>query len=335
MTDPAQPRRRAVDRIDVHAHFVPDFYRQALIAAGHARPDGIAGIPSWDPETAIKVMDDLGVQTAMLSISSPGVHFGDDAQARKLSRQVNEEGARLRRTYSGRFGLLASVPLPDVQGAVAEATYALDELKADGLVLETNQNGMYLGDEALEPFWSVLDERSAVILIHPTSPACGCSPRLDAKFPRPAFEFLFDTTRSVIDLVVAGVMKRHSRLKIIVPHAGATLPVLVTRVDLGLPLLSPPGTPPPPLLRDAMRELHFDLAGAPVPQLLQALLQVADESHIHYGSDYPFTPGPLCDRLLQALEETPLLSEDVWRAVSGENARRLFPTLQAIPAEQV
>ena len=83
-----------------------------------------------------------------------------------------------------------------------------------------------------------------------------------------------------------------------------------------------------------MRELHFDLAGAPVPQLLQALLQVADESHIHYGSDFPFTPGPLCDRLLQALETTPLLSEEVWRAVSGENARRLFPTLQALPAEQ-
>ncbi len=318
---------RVVDRIDVHAHFVPDFYREAQIAAGHAKPDGIAAIPPWDEATALKTMDDLGVQTAFLSITSPGVHFGDDAEARRLCRQVNTEGARLQRAHPGRFGHLASVPLPDFAGSVSEAAYALDELGADGLVLETNHHGVYLGDERLEPLYAELDARSSVLLIHPTSPACSCSPRLDAKYPRPVYEFIFETARSVIDLVLTGVLQRHRKLRFIVPHAGGALPILMNRVDLALPLLSPPGSPALPSLKDALRELHFDLAGAPVPTLLRALLDVADESRLHYGSDYPYTPPVACERLMQALEATPVLDDRLRQGIWRDNAMKLFPSL--------
>ena len=324
----AAPSSRPIDRLDVHAHFIPDVYREALVAAGHSQPDGMPAIPPWSPEAALQVMDQLGVRTALLSISSPGVHFGDDAAARALARRVNEEGARLRKAHGGRFGYFASTPLPDVAGAVAEATHALDVLGADGLIVETNHGGVYLGDERLEPFWAALDARSAVVLIHPTTPACSCSPRLHARYPRPMLEFMFDTTRTVTDLVAAGVLKRHTKLRIIVPHAGAALPVLMNRVDAMLPLLAAGGGPPAQqTLGEAMKLLHFDLAGMPIPQLLEALLKVADPTRLHYGSDFPFTPPAACDQLLKALEATPLLTDAMRQGVWRENARRLFKRL--------
>ena len=102
--------------------------RTALIDAGLGAPDGIRELPAWDAETALKTMDKLQVGTAMLSISSPGVHLGDDKQASHLARRVNEEAQRLRHTYPDRFGHLASLPLPNVEDAVAEAIYAFDVL---------------------------------------------------------------------------------------------------------------------------------------------------------------------------------------------------------------
>jgi predicted TIM-barrel fold metal-dependent hydrolase len=103
--------------------------------------------PKWSPKEALATMDRLGVETAFLSISSPGVHFGDDAAARTIARQVNEEGARLVREYPDRFGFFASTPVPDVEGAIAEVRYAIEQLGADGVswrrtftasILETN-----------------------------------------------------------------------------------------------------------------------------------------------------------------------------------------------------
>lgn len=318
---------RAIERIDVHAHFVPDLYADALRAAGHAMPDGMPAIPPWNAGDAIRTMDALGVRTAMLSISSPGVHFGDDAAARRLSRQVNEEARRTRDAHPGRFGHFAALPLPDVEGSLAEATYALDRLGAHGVVMESNHNGVYLGDPRLEPLYAELDRRKSVIFIHPTSPSCSCCPRLQASYPRPMLEFMFETTRSVTDMVAAGVLERHPNLSVIVPHAGAVLPVLANRVDMMNPLVQLKTGRPVPSLTEALRRLHFDLAGAPVPRQLRALLEVADPKHIHYGSDYPFTPAPACDALLRLLEGTDLLTEAMRQDMFRHNAERLFPDI--------
>ncbi|WP_246519984.1 amidohydrolase family protein [Ancylobacter lacus] len=328
MTDVSQSSAtRSSDSIDVHAHFVPDFYADALRGAGHEKPDGMPAIPSWDVDGALKTMDLLGVRTALLSVSSPGVHFGDDARARQLARRVNEEGRRLVLAHPDRFGLFASLPLPDMAGALDEAAYALDELRADGIILETNAHGLYLGDPRLEPLYAELNRRKAVILVHPTSPACDCCARLKGVFPAPAFEFMFETTRSITDMVVAGVLARHPDLRIIVPHAGAALPVLLDRIEL-MSSLFMPGTSPVPSMRQAMKTLHFDVAGSPVPVLLSALLDVADPAKIHYGSDYPFTPAAGCDLLLRRLEGAERVTPALRRAILRDNALALFPRLR-------
>lgn len=315
-------------RIDVHAHFVPPFYREALIAAGHEHPDGIAAIPAWDEHRALDAMDSLGIGTAVLSISSPGVHFGDDRAAAELARRVNDEAARLVAEHPGRFGFFASLPLPDVAGALTELDRAMGELGAVGAVLESNHHGQYLGDPALAELHAELAGRGGVLFVHPTAPFCG--QELALGYPFPMLEFLFETTRSITNLVLSGALERNPGLKVIVPHAGAVLPVLANRIDLLLPLLSAPGAPTPPGMKQALRTLYFDLAGAPVPELLGALLQVADHGHILYGSDYPFTPTAACAALAERIDTTPLLAEPLRTAVLSGNAARLFPGL--VPA---
>jgi 6-methylsalicylate decarboxylase len=319
-----------VSRIDVHAHFVPDVYREALAAAGIDRPDGIAAVPAWSAEEALATMDRLDVERSYLSISSPGVHLGDDAAARTLARECNEAAAALARRHPGRFGWFASVPLPDVDAAVVEAEHALTTLGAGGIVLETHTAGVYLGDPSLEPVYALAAARRVPVFVHPTTPRE--AEHLALGYPRPMLEFLFDTTRSITQLVLSGVLERHEDLRVIVPHAGAALPILANRIELLLPILSAPGQAPPPSMREALRRLHFDLAGAPVPELLGTLLAVADPDRVHYGSDYPFTPPDACVRLAEALDATDLLAGDLRAKVDRGNAEALFARAAATAA---
>jgi predicted TIM-barrel fold metal-dependent hydrolase len=144
--------RELPPKVDVHAHFLPADYREALLANGHERPDGFPILPEWSPEGHLEVLDRLGIGTAMLSVSSPGVALGEDAAA--WARSVNETGAATVRAHPDRFGLLASLPLPDVDAALAELRHAFDRLGADGIALLTNVDGVYLGDERYEPLAS-------------------------------------------------------------------------------------------------------------------------------------------------------------------------------------
>jgi predicted TIM-barrel fold metal-dependent hydrolase len=309
------------DKIDVHAHYIPEVYRDALVAAGQAEPDGIPGLPEWDEEIALAGMDTLGVRLAILSISSPGVHFGDAAAAAALARAVNETGAKIARAKPSRFGFFAAVPLPEIDTAVAETRYSLD-LGADGISLLTNHRGMYLGDKRLEPIFAEVAARKSVVFVHPTSPP---QPTGGPDLAAPVLEFIFETTRSITDLVLSGVLQRYPDLRIIVPHAGAALPVLASRVDMLAPILAEIGNGPNvPSLREALKILHFDLAGAPVEEHLAALLAVADRSRVHYGSDFPFTPLQGCQYLAQQLDTSRYLDEAALDAIFKDNAYDLF-----------
>ena len=125
-------------KIDVHAHYLPPGYADELRGAGIVHPDGMRGYPEWSPERALETYDKLGIATGVLSISSPGVHYGDDAAGRRLARRVNESGADTVAKFPTRFGLFAELPMPDVEGSLEELAYAIDVLHADGIALKTN-----------------------------------------------------------------------------------------------------------------------------------------------------------------------------------------------------
>lgn len=309
-------------RIDVHAHYLPQLYREALCAAGHDRPDGFPQIPEWSAQEHVRAMDRLGIATSLLSISSPGIFFGDAAAAKELAHEVNEAGRRAVVDHPGRFGLFASLPLPDVDAAVAEIAWCSERLDVDGFALLTNYGGTYLGDPSFEPVFRELNRRRARVFLHPTSPACWQQTSLGR--PRPMLEFFFDTTRAIVDLVLGGTIARHADVELIVPHAGATLPMIVDRIAIFARLLAVDASVD--VLRDVAR-LHYDLAGFPVPRQLDALLTMTAPEHLHYGSDYPFTPE---FGVAMAAERLESAGDGALLATLRANTERLFPKLRSI-----
>ncbi|MEU9554141.1 amidohydrolase family protein [Streptomyces fumanus] len=309
--------------VDVHAHFVTDSYVRQARAAGHGHPDGMPAWPTWSAEAHLELMDRCSIATSMLSVSSPGVHFGDTAAARRLAREVNEAGADTVREHPGRFGLFASLPLPDVDGALAEIGHAYDTLDADGVVLETNTHGTYLGDPGLEPVWAELDRRGAVVFLHPTSPVCWERSALGR--PRPMVEFVFDTARAVTDLLMAGTLDRHRDLEVIVPHCGGALPVLADRLNGFMKMFMPPGTAAPDAVARLGR-LYYDLAGPALPRQVPALLNLVGTDRLLYGSDHCWTPAAGVEQHIADLDAAgPPEGAANWRALTTANAHRLLP----------
>ena len=185
-------------RTDVHHHVVPPAYTQWLHSKG--QDAGGLPIPAWSHESAISLMDDYEIEASVLSVSTPGVHLGDDMEARRMARVVNEFAADVVVRSPARFGFLATLTIPDVEGSIAEATYALDPLEADGVVLLANAHGQYLGAPELDPLFAELDRRAAVVFVHPSMlPAPGV-PGL----PPFTVDFLLDTTRAAANLVQNG-----------------------------------------------------------------------------------------------------------------------------------
>lgn len=320
-------------RIDVHAHYLPEKYRLALAAAGHAKPSGMPGIPQWSVDAHLAMMERLGIASSVLSISAPGIHFGDDTAARALARHCNEEGALAMRAHPKRFGLFATLPLPDVEGSLEEIQYAFDELGADGVVLETNFHGVYLGDRRFDSVFAELDRRHATVFIHPNNPQCPCCQGTEVGalppigYPFPMIEFMFETTRAVFNLILSGTLAKYPNLKIIVPHAGATISILADRVAGLSPALGLPQPLDIPAFYQALKTLYYDLAGFPLPRQIQPLLEIADPRHILYGSDWPFTPEPLVASLAGRLDAAPQLQGAMWQSVMRSNALALFPRL--------
>ncbi len=287
--------RSSTPLTDVHAHFVTDDYVTAAIASGRRNPDGMPGWPSWDAEENLQLMDSWGVGTAVLSVSSPGTHFGDNAAARTLSRQVNEFGAAVAQKYPSRFGHFASLPLPDAAGSLEELRYALDELGSDGVTVESNAHGSYLGDESFEPVWAELSRRQAVVFVHPTSPACADAICLGR--PAPMMEFIFDTARTVSDLLFRGVFTRHPGIEWIFTHGGGALPLLADRLEMFRSAFAAAGGPgfgpaDAPTVQAQLRRLWFDMAGTPFPNQVPALVKAFGSDRVLYGSDYCWTPAP-------------------------------------------
>jgi predicted TIM-barrel fold metal-dependent hydrolase len=315
-------------RIDVHAHFLPDFYCEALAKAGLTTVDGGMPIPAWSAEAALEVMDRQEIATAMVSLSSPSTHFLPQAERGALCRQVNEAGAELVRAHPGRFGYFASLPMPDVEAALAEIAFAFDRLGVDGVILETHSDGAYLGAPQFAPIFAELNRRAATVFLHPTSPAC--FEQLGLGRPAPLLEFPLDTTRSVVDLIYSRRLQENSDLKVIVPHGGAALPALAARIAAfaNLPFINPRPLSEAEVF-ETLETLYYDVALSGHPTALGGLRAIAPIGQILFGSDWPFTPEIGVARNIQQLAASGLGDADL-RAIARENAVRVFPRLAAL-----
>lgn len=310
------------ERIDVHFHPVPDVFKEAASRAGRG-PTIASGFPTWSPELALEVMDRHSIATAITSISQPGVHFGNDEAARLLARQCNDEAAAMIAKWPARFGAFATLPLPDIDGACNEVAHSLDVLKLDGVCLLASYGEKMLGDPLFDPVLEVLNERSAVVFIHPNFPPS--SRGLDWKLPAFLTEFPFDTTRAVTNMIFSGATRRFSRIRFILAHAGGTLPYLAWRLSLA-PLIDErfKEHDGPGILGEISR-FWFDTAQAAGSPVLAALKEVAGPQKILFGSDWPYCPEPVIEQTAAALAPDRALPGTRPELIARSNALALFP----------
>ncbi len=303
--------------VDVHHHLAPPVYKDDLIK----RRIGERPTLEWTPQKSLADMDAAGVATAILSITAPGVWFGDDTAAVPLARACNEWNAKLSADSGGRFGSFASLPLPNIDGSLREIEYALDTLKCDGIGLMTSYGGKWLGDSAFAPVMDELNRRKAVVYTHPLEPAC-CR-NLIAGVPPAFIEFGTDTTRTIASLLFTGTASRCPDIKFIFSHAGGTMPFLIERF-VRLPLASkaaavnvPDGVMP------LLRRFYYDTAQTANPVAMGALSKIVPTTQILFGTDFPFrTSADHVRGLKQIFADADL------RKIESENARGLLPRLQ-------
>jgi predicted TIM-barrel fold metal-dependent hydrolase len=307
--------------IDVHHHILPDFFWSATNDA-HGPVGGFAP-PPWSKGAMLSYMDDAGIDVAITSISTPGVHMGDDNAARHLARRVNELSAALIQERPDRLGGFLALPLPDVDGALRELEYGLDALKLDGVVLFSNTRGVYLGDDRFRPLFDELERRKATVFVHPTASPDPSSRGLG--LPDTLIDFTADTTRAIAQLHYRGVFARTPSVKYIVAHAGGTIPYLATRFSIVDEMNIIPGGDERGPAADTLRRLYWDTALSYRDPMLRMLRDVVGMDQVLFGSDFPYLRRDLAVNCVRILEQTAELAADERKRVMSGNAIRLFP----------
>lgn len=311
--------------IDLHTHIILPEYVKVLKAHG-AELEETFPLPEWDVERHIAFMDRAGIRTAVLTMPAPQPYYGDVKESAKCIRHVNEVLAKMKQQYPGRFKFCAALPLPDVNAAIREAAYALDTLGADGVKLATNSRGQYLGDGELDPLMAALNERHAVIIIHPHRPT-PYSKEIIATTPLAMYEYPAETSRAVVNMLARNVLVRYPNLKVVVPHCGSFLPLALPRMKSILPAMVKQGYMQPIDWESNLSRLYFDLAGRPTIEVLRSLLTITTPDHILYGSDYPYLPDAVLKDNLHKLKQTLASDEKLVGYMDmflWKNAERLF-----------
>jgi predicted TIM-barrel fold metal-dependent hydrolase len=321
MTD--EQARKSEWLLDVHHHLYPPRYVQAALPrllqeTSLMEPSRYTG---WSPKVALEQMEAANVGAAVVSMTSPAVWWNNGDEARHLARECNEFGARMIADHLGRFGMLATIPLPDIDGSLQELSYALDTLKLDGIGLLTSYAGKGLGDPAFAPVLDELNRRGVTIHVHPTMTIPGLKiPGIDP----PTIDYPTDTTKTIASLAFSGTFARCSNIRFIFSHGGGTLPMIAQRLAGATRALSPQQREEffPDGLEAVLKRQFYDIASvATNPAGMAALLELIPASQIVYGSDAPFASAVV---MANSLAKFDLPATDI-AAIRRNNALKLFP----------
>ncbi len=307
--------------IDTHHHILPDFFWEETENAT-APVGGLAPL-RWSREASISLMDDAGIDVAVVSLSTPGVHTGNNAKARALARRCNDFSAELIHARPDRFGGFACLPLPDVETSLEELSYAVDVLGLDGFVLFTNSNGIYLGDPVLEPIFKELERRKAVVYVHPNPSPDAVAHSLG--LPDNLLDFPTDTNRAVAQLHYTNRFARTPNVKYIFSHAGGSIPYLAARLAIIDEMGFIAGGEQRGTAADMFRRVYWDTALAASDPVLRMLRDVAGIDQVLFGTDFPYLRRDLAVGAKQKLFQSSELNDSEKRGIFGGNASRLFP----------
>ncbi len=310
------------NRIDVHQHIVPPFWAKRLEDSG-GDPSGWKS-PDWSPEQAIAFIDSLEIKTGILSLTAPSILGWKGQERVKMALRVNDYGVDLVRENPQRFGYFATLPLPEIDATLTEIERAFDVMQVDGVVLLSNYDGKYLADFLFEPVWEELDRRGAVVFIHPTMPPM---PALK-NIPAPIADFPADTTRTALDLLVAGHLSRFRKVKIILSHAGGYLPYCAKRFVESISTALDPSRTTEALVDD-LQQFYFDTALS-APDALPSLFAFASPGHVLFGSDFPYAPVKAINNITECLDSYQGFGCERIASIAHSAAEPLFPRLREL-----
>jgi predicted TIM-barrel fold metal-dependent hydrolase len=323
-------------RIDVHHHVLPKFYLDALERGGIESAFNMI-LPDWSLEAHLDVMDKNKIAIGMASIPA-GFYFESEKIARDLARRCNEYLASLRREYPTRFGAFAALPLPDVNGALKEATYALNVLELDGIVMMSNVVGQYAGDPDQNELFAELNRRDAVVYIHPGDPPPQGIPT-SIQYP---IDMALETVRAVMSLLYNGVFERYLNLRFIFSHCGGAAPYLAHRIVRGRTWVRGEGGTDPGMLDRLpnseevaeviahLQRQYYDSMTANEANGLDTLQAFVDPTHILLGTDHAILPARYQPLKMRKLMRYKGFDDTIRMGVERENALRLFPRLKEV-----
>ena len=290
------------------------------------------------------------ISISILSITSPGTFLspGKSEDAVQITRETNEELSSIFASHPDNFRFFASLPLPSIEESLREIDHALDVLGAVGFALMSNAHGIYLGDPSLDPVMAKLNERNAIVFLHPTScnlvisdPSTGSS-KVEVvnvlPYPRPTMEFMFDETRTVANLLLSGSLTKFPNIRFIMSHCGCTLPPIIDRIGAFDAIVHGRDDNSQNFKALLQERFFFDLAGVPFPDQIFGLVRMLGgkekaRSRLLFGSDFPFTPGEAVKGLVARMEGGFECTEEGVFGLDGEsvkeeawegNARKLF-----------
>jgi predicted TIM-barrel fold metal-dependent hydrolase len=307
--------------IDVHFHLIPQFYRDAVYAAGSG--PAIGRYPDWTPQLALELMDKQGIALAMLSLGQPGVGFLPDGKAAAFARRCNDYAAELIGQHPARFGCFGLLPMHDVGAALAEARYCLETLRFEGISLFASYGAKFLGDSAFDPVLDYLNARNTVAHIHPSLHPSSKS--LDLPWPGFMIEYPFDTTRAAVNLLFSGALERFANIKLILSHAGGTLPFLAWRLSVAPMIDKRLKQRSREEILKSLKTFWYDNALAGGAQPFATLSQIAAPDRILFGSDWPFCNDSVVTEEVADFAASGFLPPQAHTMISHENALKLFP----------
>jgi predicted TIM-barrel fold metal-dependent hydrolase len=299
-------------RIDVHHHVVPPEFQ-----------DNSLPIKLPDAAAQLESMDSWHIQTAITSLT-PRVALKNQHRLREVARTCNEFQAGMVGDYPARFGSFALLPLPDVDGALQELSYALDVLGLDGVGLFSSVNDRYLGDPLFDRVFDELNRRKVTVFIHPTH--CEAPEHTQLHAPPFVVEYVFDTTRAIVNLLFTGTLKRCPDIHFIVAHGGGTVPFLTQRISM---LEGHRHAKSVTDVISTLRSLYYEIASTTAGFALRSLQELVDPTHILWGSDLPFVYGERLQEEVDHWEAYDGFDPVARRTVERLNALKLFPRLES------
>lgn len=326
--------------VDFHSHYYPPAYIDALRSGRSSvrvtlDDDGnpwlhypgdynIAVRGHRDIDYRAEVLEGYGVDTQVITLTTPGTHVEIPATAARLASLVNDAFATAVHDMKGRFYALATLPLNDPAASVRELERAVTGLGLPGAMLFSNVNGVALADERYNPLYEVANSLDAVLHIHPTNPV-GVEAMTDY-WLMPLVGFLFDTTLAAAKLVFAGVPEKFPRIRWVLSHLGGAIPYIAERLDRGfhafrecrVNIARPPS--------EYLRQFYYDTVNFDV-NALQLAIAFASADHILAGSDYPHQIGSI-PSMLESIRRLSISDAEKGAILGGNATRLLSPASQ-------